>query len=177
METVTLGDLGQFVGQLDGHLAARHACHRSGQPTSKAIVRPEMGTHHNDPCRLDQEQPQITAAPFGDPAKDGATVSTELLRDQPDPSRKIPTAVIPRIRMSSIIRWRSGEILSSPMRTSCLSIESVQSSGRSGRHHMHHDHNNPEHQPRAPLPREPLRPWAAIHECGSGQHVKCRVAH
>ncbi|ABL71465.1 hypothetical protein Pden_3392 [Paracoccus denitrificans PD1222] len=25
---------------------------------------------------------------------------------------------------------------------------------------MHHDHNNPEHQPRAPLPRERLRPRA-----------------
>lgn len=61
------------------------------------------------------------------------------------------------IRMSSIIRWRSGEILSSVMEISCLSIERFQSSNRHRPHQRHRDRRRAEHRQQAPLLRERLR--------------------
>ena len=65
---------------------------------------------------------------------------------------------IPRIRMSSIIRSRSGVVFSSFMSSSCHQIEKPQSSYRSAR--SQNGWTSAQHRPQAPLPRKRLRPSA-----------------
>jgi len=63
---------------------------------------------------------------------------------------------IPRMRMSSIIRSRSGVVFSSFMGSSCHQIEKPQSSDRSAR--SQNGWISAQHWPHAPLPRKRLRP-------------------
>ena len=58
------GDAGELIDQGNGQLVTMHACRGSGQPVAEAEVRPVMGPHQHDICRLNKQHAQISAAPL-----------------------------------------------------------------------------------------------------------------
>ena len=66
---------------------------RARQPIAEAEVRPTMWAHHDDPRRLNEQHPQISAAAFSDAAEDLTSSGAVLPGNQPHPSRKITPAI------------------------------------------------------------------------------------
>lgn len=83
----------QFVGERDSRLVSRHSRHSSGQPCTKAEVRPSGPPHHDHLCGLHEEHAKVSAAAFGNPPEDGSAPRAVLCRHEAKPCRKITTAI------------------------------------------------------------------------------------
>src|SRR6266480_511486 len=84
-------DAGQLVGKRDReHVVVQPLLGRL-EPGLEPVALPALGLDQHNPCRLDEQDPQVAIATLRDLAENGAIPSRDLLGDEPEPSGKVAT--------------------------------------------------------------------------------------
>src|SRR6266566_4855692 len=80
----------QLVGESRGQNVRMQAHSGASEPDPEAVLRPVRRPQQNDPGCLHEEHAQVTVAALGDASEDGSVSGRHLLRDETEPSRKVP---------------------------------------------------------------------------------------
>src|SRR6266480_6907235 len=107
------GDAGQLVGKRDReHVVVQPLLGRL-EPGLEPVALPALWLDEHNPCRLDEQDPQVAIATLRYLAEDGAIPSRDLLGDEPQPSGEV-AALAERITLTNSGHDRAGDDRSNP---------------------------------------------------------------
>ena len=85
------GDAGELVGQRNRQHVAVQPLLSGLDPGLEPMALPALRLDQHDPCRLNEQNPQVAIATLGYLAQDGAVPSRDLFGDEPKSGGKVAT--------------------------------------------------------------------------------------